>query len=253
MAEAAAVKIPLFNPMDPALWFAMCESTFALAVPKQITDSRTKFNYCVAHLPPETASLVRDIIVRERTDASYDELKKAIIDRCGESRTQEIRRLITGEQLGDRKPSELLRDMTRRAENHDISDTLLLELFLQQMPQNVQIILASVQPLDSKTAASIADRVMEVAPVPVSACSVSSSVNMSIEERLFREIEKLNLRIDQISRGRSHSRQRRGSFRERSRSKSKQFDQCWYHYKFGENARKCNPPCKFAKNDSGQA
>lgn len=113
MSEAAAVKIPLYNAMDPALWFAMCESTFELATPKAITDSKTKFNYCVSHLPPEIASLVRDIILKARSETSYDELKTAIVERCGESKTLEIRKLLAGEQLGDRKPSELLRDMTR--------------------------------------------------------------------------------------------------------------------------------------------
>ncbi|XP_035216669.1 uncharacterized protein LOC118190085 [Stegodyphus dumicola] len=168
MEETAAVKIPIYNPIDPALWFAMCEATFALAAPKPITDSKTKFNYCVAHLPPEFAALVRDIILRERTDSSYEDLKATITERCGESSTSEIRKLLTYEQLGDRKPSELLRVMIRRVEKYNVPDSLLLELFMHQIPPNVQSILASVEPLDSSKAASIADRMLEVTSDQVS-------------------------------------------------------------------------------------
>lgn len=256
MTDTAAVKIPVYNPIDPALWFAMCESTFELAVPKPITDNKTKFNYCVAHLPPEIASLVRDIILKERSEASYDELKTAIVDRCGESKTQEIRKLLAGEQLGDRKPTELLRDMTRRAENHKISDVLLLELFLQQMPPNVQSIIASVQPIDSQKAANIADRIMEVASTQVNSITqMQPSDNSDTVNSLVQEVRKLRNEVSQLRRSRSSS---RNSFQRRNRSPSapKMMNSklCWYHRKFKENATKCVSPCCFSQeNDSGKA
>ncbi|GFY04464.1 uncharacterized protein TNCV_4415521 [Trichonephila clavipes] len=91
---------------DPALWFGMLESTFELAVPKPITDERTKYNYCVAHLSPDAAMAVRD-----------------------------------------------------------------------QLPPNVQSILASIQPLTAHKASEVADRILEVTPVQVSAVSKYSSAN----------------------------------------------------------------------------
>ncbi|GFU71636.1 transposon Tf2-9 polyprotein [Trichonephila clavipes] len=53
MAEVTAVKIPPYDFSDPQLWFSTCERTFALGVPKSITDTCTKFNYIVSNLPPE--------------------------------------------------------------------------------------------------------------------------------------------------------------------------------------------------------
>ncbi|KAF8795394.1 hypothetical protein HNY73_003247 [Argiope bruennichi] len=38
----------------------MLDSTFELASPKAITESKTKYNYVLAHLPPEIATVVRD-------------------------------------------------------------------------------------------------------------------------------------------------------------------------------------------------
>ncbi|GFU74288.1 transposon Tf2-9 polyprotein [Trichonephila clavipes] len=250
MNDVGAVKIPAYNFHDPALWFTMCDSTFQLGCPKAITDSKTKFNYIIAHLPPEAATIIRDVIMNPDPVEPYEKARMELIKRSGESFHQEIRKLLIGEELGDRRPSELLRVMRRRAESHSVPDDLMLELFQQHLPTRVQSILAAISPLTLEKAAEVADRVMEVTPVAVSACSVSSDKN-SIESHVLEEIKKLNLRIDEISRSRSRSRNRNLPFHKRNRSKSKTYEQCWYHYKFGSAAQKCHPPCKFSKNESG--
>ncbi|GBM22166.1 hypothetical protein AVEN_190823-1 [Araneus ventricosus] len=104
----------------------MVESTFELAVPKPITESRTKYNHCVTKLPPDIAMTVRDIIISPDKTDPYSKLKNEVISKCGESKSQEIRRLLAGEQLSDRKPSERLRVMQRRAENHNVANSLML-------------------------------------------------------------------------------------------------------------------------------
>lgn len=245
-----AVKIPAYNFNDPALWFTICESTFQLGCPKAITESRTKFNYIIAHLPPEASAIIRDVILNPDATDPYTHVKTELIKRSGESSQQEIRKLLVGEELGDRRPSELLRVMKRRAESHNVSDELMLELFLAHLPASVQSILAAISPLNLEKAAEVADRITEVTPAPVSTCSVSS--DSSIANKLFDEIKKLNLRIDEISRSRSPKRDNNFN-RRRSLSRSRKYEQCWYHFKFGSKANKCIPPCKFEKNANGQA
>ncbi|GFS69519.1 transposon Tf2-9 polyprotein [Trichonephila clavipes] len=129
MVEITAVKIPPFNFNDPQLWFSTCERTFALGVPKAITDTFTKFNYIVSNLPPEAAAIVRDLIITPDETDPYGAIKAQLIQRTGESSQQEIRKLLTGEELGDRKPSELLRKMNRRTASHNVQKELMLELF----------------------------------------------------------------------------------------------------------------------------
>lgn len=250
MTEVNAVKIPPYNFADPSLWFFMCESTFQLGIPKPVTESLTKYNYIVANLPPEAASIVRDVITNPDATDPYTQIKNELIKRSGESSHEEIRKLLAGEQLGDRKPSELLRVMKRRAESHHLPEEVLLELFLQHLPSSVQSILASVTPLSLGKAADIADRIMEVTPISVSSVSVSSQ-NKNFED-LLTELKRLNMRIDTIERSRSQSRNR---FQKRNRSNSehKISDFCWYHTKFGEKALKCVPPCTYSKNGTGDA
>lgn len=251
-----AVQIPVYNRADPALWFVMCESTFKLAVPKPITDPITKFNYVVSHLPPEVASLVRDILMNPDAEDPYSKLKTELINRSGESSQQEIRQLLSGEELGTRKPSELLRNMRRRAETLKVPDKLMLELFLQRLPTSVQSILAAVTDLTLDKAAEIADRILEVTPVPIEIHAVNKGNSNSMEEKLLREIEKLNARIDNLEFSRSRSPFRRGRSNQRSRSNSQNRSPsvCWYHRRFGKKCKpeKCVSPCNFKGNDNGE-
>ncbi|GFV27828.1 hypothetical protein TNCV_546321 [Trichonephila clavipes] len=64
----------------------------------------------------------------------YEESENGANKRSGESSHQEIRKLLIGEELGDRRPSELLRVMRRRAESHSVPDDLMLELFSSICP-----------------------------------------------------------------------------------------------------------------------
>ncbi|KAG8172299.1 hypothetical protein JTE90_018645, partial [Oedothorax gibbosus] len=89
--------------------------------------------------------------------------------------------------------------MKRRAAAHQVPDKLMLELFLQHLPSHVQTVLAEVTPLTLDKAAEIPDRVMEVSPVAVSACSTSTSQN-SIEGLLLEELKKLNSKFEEFSR-----------------------------------------------------
>ncbi|GFS85370.1 transposon Tf2-9 polyprotein [Trichonephila clavipes] len=171
-------QIPPFNFNDPQLWFSTCERTFALGVPKAITDTFTKFNYIVSNLPPEAAAIVRDFIITPDETDPYGAIKAQLIQRTGESSQQEIRKLLTGEELGDRKPSELLRTMNRLAASHNVPEELMLELFLQQLPTAVQTILASITPITVEKAAEVADRILEVS-TPTGSLSTNAIASSS--------------------------------------------------------------------------
>ncbi|GFX21403.1 uncharacterized protein TNCV_2821111 [Trichonephila clavipes] len=222
--ETAAVVIPPFIQRDPALWFYMIESTFELASPKPITESKTKYNYAVSHLPPDIATVVRD----------------------------EIRRLLAGESLGDRKPSELLRIMKRRAENHNIDDYLLFELFNQAMPVSVQTILASISPITSDKASEVADRILAISPHAINAVSASGASPSSVTDRrsstdmLLDEVKALRKEVADLRRSRSQFRHNNNVRRKRSNSRSSKL--CWHHFRFQANAKKCIPPCSFTEN-----
>ncbi|GFQ66487.1 peptidase A2 domain-containing protein [Trichonephila clavata] len=250
MAEVTAVKIPPYNFSDPQLWFSTCERTFALGVSKAITDTGTKFNYIVSNLPPEAAAILRDLIIIPDETDPYGAIKVQLIQRTSESSQQEIRKLLTGEELGDRKPSELLRTLNRRASSHNVPKELMLELFLLQLPTSVQTILASITPITVEKAAEVADRILEVSTPNVSLST--NAIASSSENRILQEIERLNRRVDDLTmRQRTPERRNNSSSRNpsqnRSFSRSRESRFCWYLRKFQERAKRCNSPCSYKK------
>ncbi|GFT54649.1 transposon Tf2-9 polyprotein [Trichonephila clavipes] len=190
MAEITAVKIPPFNFNDPQLWFSTCERTFALGVPKAITDTFTKFNYIVSNLPPEAAAIVRDLIITPDETDPYDAIKAQLIQRTGESFAQR-------------------------------SEGAYVGTFLQQLPTAVQTILASITPITVEKAAEVADRILEVSTPTVSLST--NAIASSSENRILQEIERLHKRIDDLTMKERRTPERRNSSRPRNRSRNRSF------------------------------
>ena len=165
--SSVSIKLPPFWPSDPEVWFAQVEAQFST---RGITTQKTKFDYIIASLTPKYATEVRDIILHPPERNPYDRLREQLIIRTATSEQRRLQLLLTAEELGDRKPSQLLRRMQQllgeRAAATD--DALIRELFLQRLPSNVRVVLASspgTTPLDEL--AQLADRIIDVAPPTV--------------------------------------------------------------------------------------
>ncbi|XP_064468772.1 uncharacterized protein LOC135383076 [Ornithodoros turicata] len=133
-ASLSPLRLPPFSVSDPQLCLAQVEVHFA---GRRITSQFSKFGYILAHLPPEAAAEVRDLIIRPHAGHPYDTLRDGFIRRTALSSENRIRQLLTSEELGDRRPTQLLRRMRELAGNRTTEDTLLRELFLQRLPHNI--------------------------------------------------------------------------------------------------------------------
>lgn len=123
------------------------------------------FHYAVAALPPKIATEVRDLFFVPPPNEPYTTLKTELVKRASESEQRPLHQLLRSEELGDRKPSQLLRRLQQllgeRAASFDTS--LLKELFLQRLPTNVRMVLATTSDLQLPALAQLADFFMEVA------------------------------------------------------------------------------------------
>ena len=165
--SAINLKLPPFWPSDPEVWFAQVEAHFAT---RGITAQKTKFAYIVASLSPEYATEVRDLILHPPNTRVYNSLRDQLIKRTAASDQRRLQQLLHSKELGDRKPSQLLCKMQQLLGDSTAAtdSTFVRGLFLQRLPVNVRMVLASAPDSASlEDLAKLADRVVEAAPSPL--------------------------------------------------------------------------------------
>ena len=161
VASAVSLKLPDFWASDPEPWFAQAEAKFAA---QHITQEKTKFGHVVGVLPAQYVSEVRDIILRP-PDALYTALKTELQNRVCPSKRQRLQQLLHVKDLGDRKPSPLLRHMLklRGGTITDAgNDEIFRELFLQKLPLAVRTAFAVHRDANLSELAVMADNMAEV-------------------------------------------------------------------------------------------
>ncbi|BHF82410.1 hypothetical protein SprV_0802554800 [Sparganum proliferum] len=231
---------------DIALWLRTVESRFAL---RQITREDTKFHYVVAALPMDIATDLRDIIDCPPTEAPYTALKEVLISRISLSTQKRLQRLISEEDLGDRKPTQLLRRLEQLADGQKLDATMFKQLFLQRLPPSVQAILAPNIPSSTvQTLAETADRILEYYQPPVTVNVASRSTIVPTIEDVVKRLDVLTLEVSQLRTTRGYNR-RSPAITRRPRSPTPNQPTvdgfCWYHHNYGSNAHRCHSPCKY--------
>ncbi|XP_062533095.1 uncharacterized protein LOC134201858 [Bombyx mori] len=242
------VRIPPFYAEKPSLWFSQMEAQFALA---NIKTDETKFYYVTGNLDPQFASEVEDIICYPPTEEKYEKLKTELIKRLSASREKKVKQLLMHEELGDRKPSQFYRHLLNLA-GPGVPEEFLRTIWTSRLPNSTQAIIASQTKADMDELTELADRVHDVVGSQIASTSVvtassgTSSDGMALQiAALTRQVEKLTGRMERMSRPRRRfdSRTRNRSSSTRSQSNYRRYPLCWYHHKFGEEAKKCIRPC----------
>ncbi|XP_015184966.1 PREDICTED: uncharacterized protein LOC107070922 [Polistes dominula] len=165
-----------------------------------------------------------------------------------------------GIELGDKKPSELWREMKRLA-GDSFSEKMLVTLWMQRIPTKAQGILAIAdENMSPAKLAEMGDKILERERLPETAAisevapvgnAAQATTNREVAE-FRREIAQLTEEIKKLMRGRRKYRSFRGRYRSRSRSSSTHRNDdglCYYHWKFAERSWKCRSPCKWTGPD----
>lgn len=248
------IKAPPFWKPKPALWFAQMEAQFKT---NGISVDETKYNYVIQAIETEILCEVSDIVTNPPVTDKYETLKNRLVAAFEDSEEKRLRTLLNELELGDRKPSQLLRQMRDLAAGK-VTDNILKSVWMQRLPSQVQAILAtSADKLDQL--AQMADRVAEICTPSI--CNVSNETPNRTTDlqtqvtELSSQLQQLRAEINSVRQHRPrhsawHMRDRsRSRNRHRSRAPTPNRDHgtgsCWYHRKFGAKAKKCEAPCTY--------
>lgn len=180
----------------------------------------------------------------------YETLKKKIIQEFSDSEQTKITKLLRDIPFGDRKPSALLSEMRAKSANTQITDKLLGQLWIRNLPETIRAILSVSTDYSLDVQSAQADKVQEsmnnglLSNQGIDAISFKSG-NSKITD-LENQIATLKTEINALKQNRSRSRNRNRTPGPRNQSKQREI--CWYHTKFGIDAKKCNQPCNFKQN-----
>lgn len=253
------LKFPAFWSGNPALWFAQVEAAFAL---NNINGDATRYRHVITQLDSQTLPAIADIISNPPAANKYLAIKNRIMSSFADTSESKLRKLLRGLDPSNEKPTLLLQRILNLADGQ-VGDALLRTLFLEQLPEYVRGVLAISGDIDLSTLAQQADKVMEATrSVGVSAVqqqkpnNQQESVAAVSRDNAMAEMlaavtaltkEVRSLKSDVRSRSRSSSRHRASNFNNGSNG-----NLCFYHAKFGDNARKCNQPCAKSSNQQQQ-
>ena len=128
-AAAVTLKLPPFWPADPELWIAQVEAQFRT---RNIVQDSTKYDYIVGSLSPETAGEIRELLIDPPEDDKYQAIKRALLKQNQMSDQKRLQELLSKEDLGDRKLTQILRRI-KQLVGDTVFDPKMMGAFFTQL------------------------------------------------------------------------------------------------------------------------
>lgn len=277
---ALSMRIPAFWRERARLWFCQFEA----ATSDLHKSSSQLAQMVIAQLERQDIEQIADLLYNPPApDKYYETLKTRLISVYEDSDDRQLQKLLSEVELGDLKPTQLLRRMKSLA-REKVPDSTLQLMWTNHLPPHVRSVLAVSESFSNKTAldelALLADKMLEnTSSTHVSAVEPSTSRNNSTHQYLVEEIKKLSLEVAELKNNNWNHRRNyhqnynntyRSPYRNRSRSVTSPHriirsplnnaadappsppppPYCYYHRRFGTNARKCTSPCDFKKTNT---
>ncbi|GFX80560.1 uncharacterized protein TNCV_3929681 [Trichonephila clavipes] len=165
-----------------------------------VAFKETKFHYLVSQFEPKYVENIRHI-VNSKSDTKYTDSKNRLLSLFKESENLRIKRLLTGIELGDMKPSKLLQKLKTVATS-DISENLIKTLWLEKLSEPIKNILV-VSDENLGKLAVMTDKISYMTPRKESFATGRSSDSgegtSSKDQLLLDRIQSLEEQICQLS------------------------------------------------------
>ena len=230
--EKLSYKPPAFWKTSARAWFAVLESGFAL---EKITSDSSKYHHTVTALGNDVIEQVADVLLKPPAEHKYQVLKNRLLQRFDLTQDQRFQQLFSqASQSPEKQPSVVLQEIKNLA-GDTLWDDALRMLWIQRLSPKIQQLLLVSNTKDLQALSNLADNVFDIERNAFGMAIVETSRTSNQTDD---EVEIIKARHNQMHKSKIR------------RNTNGQF--CWYHTKFGKNARKCQLPCDWkstAKNE----
>lgn len=210
MPEGEEAQVQAVSLKLPQFWPQQPEIWFAQAEAqfaiRNITVDETKYYYVVAALDQDTAARVLDLLKNPPAAGKFAALRNRLLETFTLSEFERAGRILHMPELGDDKPSALMDKMLGHLGSHTPC-FLFQRVFLERMPEEIRPALVHANLADPRELARMADQLWQAHRQET--CVVRNRKTAQKKDRPTTEI-------------------------------------CYYHHRFGQEARQCRAPCKFS-------
>jgi uncharacterized protein (DUF2249 family) len=218
LEHAVALKLPTFWTTQPRTWFTQTEAQFHL---RHIAAEDTRYYHVLAALDQDTASRLLDLISNPPPENKYTALKQRLLETFDLTQQERAASLLHMRALGDSKPSALMDQMLGLMGDHPPC-FLFKQLFLERLPEDIRTHLTGFGHDDYRQLAKTADALWTAR---------DSGTTNTIERKTYASHPQFK--------------------KETATSTPNKGKLCFFHWKFGTSAKKCQEPC--AWTGKGQA
>ena len=222
-----------------------------------LLDNQAKIDALVPCLDSNTFLSVQPLLDGTH---SFGDIKDFLVNEYARPLDQQLQELLRIPSVGDLKPSDFLEQARLAVSRDDMSDAVLCEILMMKLPTEVQTTLSVILGSPLNKLAAAADTAMRRFSAPL-VSSINSSTSPFSQNN--HDVQQLKLEMphnlphsSSISPNRS-----RHNFNPSRDFGSNEFRSyrpgfyrdsnqlCFYHARFGRNARKCVAPCNWKQGN----
>lgn len=236
---AVSVKLPPFDIDNLSAWFGMCEAQFAI---RPVTQSATKASYILAKVSVEAYRRITSWLLDQGGQPIYEDLKEELLLTFEQGQSERALRILqfvsTG--MGDLNPRQMANEIERlRTLPNGYQIDICIEIFLQALPAGVRKLLGDIDNLSLKDVSEKAFKVWK---------------QFKADKQFAQSVSAVDAVDDTVDVA-AISNFRRSNYRTKERFFTPSSDSeslCFYHRKFGNNARSCVPPCSYKSKNANR-
>ena len=193
-------------------------------------------------------------------------LKERLVNHFAPTPESQLRRMLRGEDMSGKKPSAILAHM-RHLSDGRCDSSIMRTLFYDRLPENMCTVLLATGQEDLDKLAEVGDRIFDMSNAHLCTVSNSTPLPARLQEETVQAISRKDTTLDEIRasiealrkevqdlkmKNQPHSRstsRSRSQSRQRTTESNKGTKLCYFHQKFGDEARRCKTGCpKWTEN-----